>query len=86
MLFFINADSPETTTYKQNRLKALVFAIAISTLPVGAYFSSKKVLFLEDSNSLFISIIIGTLVLFVGSSSTIGVGINRTKGDKKTYE
>ena len=86
MFLFINMGSIEPTSNKQNRFKALILAIAISTLPVASYFSSQKTNIAENIHNIFISIILGLLIVFVAASSSIGAGINRTKGDKTTYE
>jgi len=86
MLFFLNTDSPEPIRKKQPRLNSLFCAVAIASLPIGIYFSQKKEAYLENSHSIFLSIILCLLVVFVLASSAIGVGMNRTKGDKKTYE
>jgi len=86
MFFFIRTKSRESTNKKHNRFKAAIFAIAISCLPVAAYFSSNKTLYLENQSDIFIPIIFGLLVIFVAAISTIGVGMNRTKGDKNIYE
>jgi len=86
MFFFINTNSPKTITTKHNKFKALILAISISSLPIAAYFSSRTVARSEDTRGIFLSIILGLLVVFVAASSSIGAGINRTKGDKDIHE
>jgi len=86
MFFFISTNDPETIKKKANKFRSLIFALATSTLPVAVYFSSKKPFVSENVKGTFISIILGLLVVFVAASSAIGAGINRTKGDKDTYE
>ena len=86
MFFFIKINNHEQANKKQNRLNATIFATAISALPVAVYFSSKRTFVLEDVHSVFISIILGLLVVFVAAGSALGAGMNRTKGDKETYE
>jgi hypothetical protein len=86
MFFFMNVDTFEQKNKKQSSIKPLIFAIAISTLPIAIYFSSKRIASSDSPNSIFISIILGLLIVFVAASSVIGAGIKRTKGDKNIYE
>lgn len=86
MFFFINTNSQEPINKNQNNFKSLILALAISTLPVSAYFLPNKPVILEGSNDIFISIIIDILIVFIATSSTLLAGMNRTKGDKKIYE
>ena len=86
MFFFINTDHFEPINKNKNIFKTLIFAVAVSALPIAAYFSSKKTILPESPHSIFISIILGLLVVFVAASSAIGAGINRTKGDKDIHE
>lgn len=86
MFFLMNTETFEQKNKKQNIVKPLIFAVAVSALPIATYFSSKRTTSSDSPNSIFISIILGLLLVFVAASSVIGAGVKRTKGDKNIYE